>query len=102
MDTIFLFGGILMIFYFLAWRPQAKERRVRAAMLEAIKNGDKVLTTSGMYGTVHSLKEHEVVLKVDDKANVKIRFARQAVQTVITPENEKTAATAVASVPANS
>ena len=64
-------------------RRQAKERRQREAMLKALKVGDKVITNSGLFGTVTSVKEHEVVLKVDDKNNVRLRFSRQAVQTVL-------------------
>jgi preprotein translocase subunit YajC len=89
-----LLGGVLLIFYFLMWRPQAKERRKREAMMGALKKGDKVLTSSGMYGSVVALSEREVTVKVDEKTGTKIRFARSAIQHVLNaeePEGEKPA-----------
>lgn len=83
LDLAVPFGGILLIFYFLMWRPQARERRQREGMLAEIKKGDKVMTTSGMYATVASVSEKDVVLKVDDKTNLRLRFSRQSVQTVL-------------------
>lgn len=83
MDLMPMLVGVLLIFYFLAWRPQAKERRARENLLKSVQKGDKVITSSGMYGTVAALGEKEVTLKVDDKNNVRLRFSRQAIQNVL-------------------
>lgn len=83
-------GGMLLIFYFILWRPQAKERRLREEMLQALKTGDRVLTTSGIIGVISSLKDTEVVLKVDEKNNFKIRMSRQAIQGLTQPGGAET------------
>jgi len=80
-DFVLLFGGMLFIFYFVAFRPQARERKQREAMLGNLKKGDRVVTNSGLLGTVASVTPTEVVLKVDD--NVRLRFTRQAIQSVL-------------------
>ncbi len=86
-NMIFMLSIVFLIFYFLAWRPQAKERKRREEMLGSLKVGDKVMTTSGIFGVVANLKEHEVVLKVDEKNNVKMRFSRQTVQSILRDES---------------
>jgi preprotein translocase subunit YajC len=55
-------------------------------MLEALKKGDRVLTTSGLYGTVVTTTAEVVVLQVAD--NVRLRFTRAAVQSVIEAAKE--------------
>lgn len=73
--------GVVM--YFLMLRPQSKERKARAAMLEAIKKNDRVVTIGGILGTVLSVKDDEVSLKVDESSNTKITFTKAAIQRVV-------------------
>jgi preprotein translocase subunit YajC len=75
----FLIVGVL--FFVLLILPERKKQKQRAAMLAAIKKGDRVMTSSGMFGTVASLSEEVVVLQVAD--GVRLRFTRSAVQTVV-------------------
>jgi preprotein translocase subunit YajC len=69
------------IFYFLVILPQRKQQKAREAVLASIKKGDKVVTSSGMFGTVVGLKEDTVILKIDDQ--VKVRMQRAAVANVV-------------------
>jgi preprotein translocase subunit YajC len=72
------------IFYFMIIRPQQKKQRETEAMLKAVKKGDRVLTSGGIFGTVigkKGEKEEIVVLKVGD--DVKMEFARQSIVQVI-------------------
>ena len=78
--------GIFAIVYFLMLRPQQKEQKKRRDMLSALKKDDKVMTSSGIFGQVLSLDEHEVMLKVDD--NTKIRFTRAAIDRLVEPPVE--------------
>jgi preprotein translocase subunit YajC len=88
-NMIFMLGGMFVIMYFLWIRPQGKERKKRQAMLAAIKKGDKVVTSSGIYGTIASISEHDVVLKVDEKNNIRVRFTRQAVNSLVGDPQEE-------------
>ncbi len=70
---------MIVIFYFLLIRPQQKKEKDRRKMIAALQNGDRVLTTGGIYGVVSAVKENDIiVLKVSD--NTKIEIARSAVQ----------------------
>lgn len=75
---------IIGIFYFMIIRPHQKKQRETEAMLKAVKKGDRVLTSGGIFGTVigkKGEKEEVVVLKVSDE--VKMEFSRQAIVQVI-------------------
>ncbi|PID57882.1 preprotein translocase subunit YajC [candidate division KSB3 bacterium] len=68
---------IFVIFYFLLIRPQQKKQQKHRAMLQAIKRGDRVITTGGIYGTVESTDEKSLQLKIANQ--VKIKLSRSAV-----------------------
>ncbi|MCL2210924.1 MAG: preprotein translocase subunit YajC [Treponema sp.] len=74
---------IILIFYLLIIRPQSKKRKDTEKMLGALKKGDKVVTIGGLYGTIQSVKETTVIMKVDD--NVKLEFLRSAISNVVQP-----------------
>jgi preprotein translocase subunit YajC len=80
------FGLIIVVFYFLVIRPQNKKQKDAKKMLESIRKGDRVQTIGGMHGTVESVKDDAVILRVDE--NVKIRFAKSAVATVLERKEE--------------
>ncbi len=79
--TVFIipFAILLAVMYFLTIRPQKKREMERKALLANLKKNDRVLTTGGIIGTVMEVRERDVILKVDDKTNTRIRFARAAV-----------------------
>lgn len=75
------FGAIFAIFYFLLIRPQQRQRRERDQMISNLKKGDRVVTSSGLHGTILSLSKDDtkdtVVLRVTDQ--VKLEFDRSAI-----------------------
>jgi preprotein translocase subunit YajC len=89
LTQIVFFAAIFAIFYFLLIRPQQRQRRERERLLAAIKKGDRVVTTSGMHGTVTGLTEHTVTLRVADQ--VKLEFDRSAVGRVLESPAERDA-----------
>jgi preprotein translocase subunit YajC len=76
------FIAIILIFYLLIIRPQNKKRKETEKMLSALKKGDKVVSIGGIYGTIHTVKDTTVIVKVDD--NVKLEFLRSAISSIIT------------------
>jgi len=66
------------IFYFLVIRPQNKEMQKHKAMLDALKKGDRVVTTGGVHGRVHSLREGTVSIEVADKVRITVNRANIA------------------------
>ena len=83
--------AMIAIFYFFLIRPQKKQENETKKMLTALKKGDKIVTIGGIYGTVSSVKENSVVVKVDD--NAKIEFTKSAISKVINETTEKAAET---------
>ena len=78
---------VMGIFYVVLFLPQQRQRKKSQAMLSALKNGDKVVTTSGIYGTVNGLDGDTVILKIADQ--VKIRILRSAIAQVEATEDAK-------------
>jgi preprotein translocase subunit YajC len=78
---------MIAIMYFLVILPQGRQRKKMKEMLASIKNGDKVITTSGIYGTINGIDGDTYILKVAD--NVKIRIARAAIAQVEASEDAK-------------
>jgi preprotein translocase subunit YajC len=64
---------IFVIFYFLLILPQQKRQKKLKVMLDALKKGDKVVTTSGIWGTVTNLGKETVTLQIADNTKVKIQ-----------------------------
>lgn len=71
---------MVVMFYFLLIRPQQRQRKEQAARIEALQSGDKVVTTAGIHGIVHNVKEHTVVIKVAE--GTMIEFDKNAVAIV--------------------
>jgi preprotein translocase subunit YajC len=68
---------ILIILYVLMILPAQRRQKKLAAMISALKNGDKVVTNGGIYGTVVGLDNESVQLRIAEQ--VKIRVARSAI-----------------------
>ena len=81
-------GGLLLpmvlifaIFYFLIIRPQQKRQKEQKDMMENLRRGDRVITTSGIYGTITGIKPDLFVVKIADK--VRIEIQKSAVSSVV-------------------
>jgi len=91
MSVLPLMIGMFAIMYFLIIRPQQKQRKDREALLAAVKKGDRVVTSSGIFGTVVGLSEHTVTLKVAEQ--VKLEFERSAIGRIVPAAGEKESST---------
>ncbi len=82
------FVPIFLILYFLLIRPQQQQKKKHEQMLKALKKGDRVLTTGGLYGTVLGLDDVKVVLRIAEgqREDIKAEFARSAVVQVMAEE----------------
>ncbi len=72
------YGGIIMlvgffaIMYFLMIRPQQKKAKEKQAMVNAAAEGDKVVTSGGIYGTIKKVKETTVRVQIDDQTCIEL------------------------------
>ncbi len=71
---------LVVMFYFLLIRPQQKQRKAQQARISAMKPGDRIVTSGGLHGLVHNIKDHTVVIKVAE--GTMIEFEKGAVASV--------------------
>lgn len=86
LTTAVMFGLIFLIFYFLIIRPQNKRQKETKRMLGQLKKGDKIQTIGGIRGSIVSVKEETIILKVDDSSNLEL--VRSAIANVINPDGK--------------
>ena len=77
---MFMMVIMVILFYFLLIRPQQRQRKEQALRIAALKNGDKVITTAGLHGIVHNVKDTTVVIKVAEGTN--LEFDKAAIASV--------------------
>ncbi len=65
---------MFVIFYFLLIRPQQKKAKEHQAMIEALKKGDKIITSGGIYGTITKVEDNDLQVEIAD--NVRIKMIR--------------------------
>lgn len=78
---------MVVIFYFLLWRPQKKQQKERASLLGSLKKGQKIVTIGGIYGEIVELDDEKVKIQVSEK--VELTFARTAVANVLSKKNKE-------------
>ena len=80
---------IVVIFgfmYFIAIRPQQKEKKKMQELLSSIAVGDSVLTTSGMYGVIIDMTDDTVIVEFGNNKNCRIPMQKTAIVQVEKPE----------------
>lgn len=77
---------LIVVFYFLVLRPQQKKEKDRRAMIEAVKKGDRIITTGGLRGTVIKVYEQEKFARVEIAKGVEVDVALAKIEAVLTAE----------------
>src|SRR5262245_28583711 len=67
-----VFLAIGLIFYFIVFLPNKKRQKALQDMLNNLKNGDKVITSGGIFGVVAGIREDRVQLKVADEVKIEV------------------------------
>ena len=80
-SPLFLILIICAVFYFIVIRPQRKSQHDTETMRDQLKNGDRVLTSGGIYGTVVGVSDDQIQVRVAD--SVKIQFSKSAVTQLV-------------------
>ena len=90
--SMFLMLGLIFIMFFLlVLQPERKRKAEFQSMLEQLKPNDRIITIGGIYGTVvQTYKDQdEIVIRVDEKTNAKLRIRRSAVAQVVSNDGKK-------------
>ena len=77
---------LFAIFYFLLIRPQQKKAKEHKNMIANLQKGNRVVTSSGIYGTIQSIDDTNISLEIADK--VKIKMVRSNVAAVLSEGEE--------------
>ena len=67
-----MFVLIVVIFYFVIYRPQKQQREKHQTLIIQLKKGDKVVTSGGIWGTVTNVGKETVTLQVAENAKIKV------------------------------
>jgi preprotein translocase subunit YajC len=81
---ILVFFGI---FYFLAIRPQRRQKQAHREMVSMMKRGDEVVTIGGMFGTVRKIGDDWIELEV--ARSTRVRFLKRAISSIVSEEEEE-------------
>lgn len=88
-DPIFPIAIILLLFFLFLQGGKRKEEKQRQNMLKDLKKGDRIQTIGGILGTVVEARDSEVVVKVDESTNTKMKFTRSAIHRVVEEEKSE-------------
>lgn len=90
MSSLGTWGPILLmvlIFYFLLYRPQKKAQSKRRNMLEALKRGTRIITVGGIYGTIISIDD--TIVRLEISKGIVIDCSRNSIASIVTDELKK-------------
>mgnify|MGYP001796562388 CR=1 FL=1 len=83
MNMLFL-GGMLVVLYFFIIRPQAKKHREQGNFLQNMKEGDKVVTNSGILGKISRIEKNTLTLEVGAGTKTTIRVLKSSISKEMT------------------
>jgi preprotein translocase subunit YajC len=80
---------IFAIFYFLLFLPMQKQRKNQQKMLASLQNGQVVITSGGIVGTIVAIESDDTLVLRVKPDNIKIQIARSAVSSLVSAEGKK-------------
>ena len=88
--TMFIILGFL--FYIMILKPQQRQRHQARAMMDNMKVNDRVVTIGGIQGTIVSINDQDITIRVDESNNTKLKMTRPYIARVVMPDDEKSKA----------
>ena len=79
---------LLLVYMFFMFRGPKKKQQEHQKMVSSLQKNARVRTIGGIFGTVLDVRDDEIVLKIDESNNTKIRVSPQAIATVLTDKAE--------------
>ncbi|MBP8604819.1 MAG: preprotein translocase subunit YajC [Phycisphaerae bacterium] len=89
-NTMFLvMMAILLVYmFFVMFRGPKKKQQEHQRMVQSLKKNDRVRTIGGIFGTVMDVRDDEIVLKIDESTNTKMRVSPAAIAAVLKDKTE--------------
>ena len=88
MTMILIFGAVILFMMMLGGGSR-KQRKKQQEMLSAMSKGDKVVSIGGIKGSIVEVRDDEVVVKVDENNNTRMKFSKEAIREVLLDKAEK-------------
>ena len=83
-----LLPAVLVIMIVFSMSSQRREKKKREKMLSSLKKGDKVQTIGGILATAIEVRDEDVILKIDENNNTRVKFSRSGIQSVLADKDE--------------
>ncbi|MDD6921651.1 MAG: preprotein translocase subunit YajC [Bacteroidales bacterium] len=83
LQMIIMMVVLFAIMYFFMIRPQQKKQKELQKMCDALKVGDRVVTSGGLHGTVSSINEEQRLVVINADKGVNLTFSKDAVTPII-------------------
>ncbi|MES2795198.1 MAG: preprotein translocase subunit YajC [Bacteroidota bacterium] len=77
--NIVMLLGIMVVFYFFMIRPQQTKAKEQQAFINALKEGDKVVSAGGVHGKIVSVRDKTVVVEIDSAKGVRVVFEKTSI-----------------------
>ena len=71
--NLVLFGGRIVLFYLILWRPQAKKNKEHKELVESISKGDEVMTAGGILGKVTKVSDEYIAIEIAKDTEIKLQ-----------------------------
>jgi preprotein translocase subunit YajC len=91
--TLFMLGGMILVFYFFMIRPQTQKAKKAKTFQEGLQKGDKIVTIAGIHGTVNKVNEDSTIT-IETSPGSYLRIEKSAISMDWTTNANKPAATA--------
>ncbi|MFK7790513.1 MAG: preprotein translocase subunit YajC [Phycisphaeraceae bacterium] len=88
MFSMVLIFGAVILFMMMLGGGSRKQKKKQAEMLAGMSKGDKVVSIGGIKGSVVEVRENEIVVKVDENNNTRMKFSKEAIREVVTEKDE--------------
>lgn len=87
-SQMMLLGLLFVLMYFMLFRAPRKRQQEQKKMVSSLKKNARVLTTGGILGTILDVRDDEIVLKIDEATNTKMRVVPSAILKVLGDEKK--------------
>jgi preprotein translocase subunit YajC len=90
-NPLLQFAPLVLVFvlmYFMLFRAPKKRQQEHSKMVAGLKKNDRIRTIGGILGTVLDVRDEEIVIKIDESNNTKMRVVPSAIAAVLNEENK--------------
>ena len=87
-SMLIIWGLMIVMMYFIMVRGPKKKQKEHTQMVESLSKNDRIRTVGGIIGTVIEVKGDEVVIKIDESNNTKMRIAASAIGKNLSKDNQ--------------